>query len=725
MSTLLDALVILLVVFDVFLLPGYGIARRFVKTDDAVELSAISLAIGLLCGSALYFIAAGLLHLWLTKPLVLVMANLINLIHLPVIISDIRSWWGRRSAGVALFSWPDRRTRWVFSLALVVLALYFVRYDKNSFFLHCANYPVSYSTGLAMGDGSVSNNERNDVLGLPMEEREGNPALVAASPALFQFLGYRVFYALEHLVLFLVAFLLGELLARDYRAGIMLGLLFALHPTLLALVEMDQNVHTMVVSIVALYLMMRTVQNPLLSGVFFGLAFGCRHHMLLGLVGPMYYTLTSTRKFRTTALVLLGFSIPSAVWAYHHLLAFGTIFHHESFMHISVPVAHEVLGFGFDLPYIFQWPLVPELLRSPFTGFPQSILLPLTLVRDFGTVPVALSLIGVVWMFFNRRRDAIMLVGFVAPVYLILMIQGNWSENDKLRFVIDMYVPIIICVWRGMLVVARQGRRVLFVGGTVVLALGISLAAMAADDLRFPVDPRAYVIRPNMTRETDSEYAITRREFVSGSPLPKGLFETLFFAGGGWRQAVYEVSNPGYEDQTEPIPEKLGPFLAPDLFRRAFQSTVKWHPAEPFKPLAGDPVNVRLDLSEMPTRLCNPTRVMTDPSSGALDLATNPGPAVLKNRKVPFFDNAVDIVFLRVAMPEEFVLAVMILRVPGFYPDPPVVFPEPYIDVAVNGEANMMLWLAVYTTPTILFTWDVSLVDAGSESMQCVRASKE
>jgi hypothetical protein len=393
-------------------------------------------------------------------------------------------------------------------------------------------------------------------------------------------------------------------------------------------------------------------------------------------------------------------------------------------MHIPNPVAHSVLGFDFTLPYMFNWPLIPDQLRSPFTAFPQALLLPMTLVRDFGTVLAVLALFGAAWMMRNRRRDALLLLGFMAPVYLVLMIQGNWSEHDKLRFVINLYAPVVLCAWAALVFLFRRGRRVVFLAATLGASLGLSLAVRAADGLRFPVDPRAYEVRPAMPREGDAEYAITRKEFVAGSPFPRDLIGSVLFSGGNWRQAVYEVSHPRYEDQTEPIPEKMGPVFAPELYRREFRSDVAWRPEDPFPPPAREPVRVRLDLTEMPTRQCAPVRVLSEPSPAALDLATQPGPVILTNRKVPFSDNAVDLVILRLQMPQEFLLAVVTLRVPGFYPDPPVPLPEGILDLAVNRDANMMLWMAVYTVPTVLFTWDVPLGDDGPEPGVCLEAWK-
>jgi hypothetical protein len=273
---------------------------------------------------------------------------------------------------------------------------------------------------------------------------------------------------------------------------------------------------------------------------------------------------------------------------------------------------------------------------------------------------------------------------------------------------------------------ARRGRRFVFLAATLVASLGLSFATQAADGLRFPVDARQYDVSPAIPKETDVEYEIVRREFVTGSLLPRELIQIVLPLARWelWRQALYEVSNRRYEDQTETIHQAMGPFIAPALYRRALQPDVHWRPADAFKPLAGEPVVLRLDLSDLATRLCSPIRVLPVPSPAALDMTTRAEPAILANRKVPFSENAVDVVVLRLQEPDEAIFVVLIMRPPGFYPDPPVPFSEPHLDLAVNGDANMMMMVSVSSVPIILFTWQVPLRETGPEATLCAEASK-
>ena len=282
METVLNLILVLLTLLDVFLLPGYGLARRFFKTSDLVELFALSLGIGLFCGSILYFTLSAFLHIWLTPALIFGAANVVNLIHLPVFIRDVKAL--RRTGNLTdpLEPRPKNRNRTLLAVALVVFVLFTVRYNREEFALTCINYPVAYVSGIPMGDGSVANPERNDILTLEMEEREGNVAVIAATPALFEFLGYRLFYALEYLLLFLFAFLLGEQYLKRFGAGIVLAVLLTFTPYLASIQELDQNVNALTASVIMFHLLLGREKRFFWAGLFFGIAFGCRHILLAG-----------------------------------------------------------------------------------------------------------------------------------------------------------------------------------------------------------------------------------------------------------------------------------------------------------------------------------------------------------------------------------------------------------------------------------------------------------
>lgn len=709
MPLLGSSLLVLLAVFNVFFLPGYGFVRRFVKSADPIEIAVLSLGVGLLGGSFVYFAVAALLHLWMTPPVILISANVLNVLFLPIFVPDARSWWRSRSAIPSPGARPRRQIR-VFCVATGVAAVFLLmRYDANEFHLTCTNYPVAYVTGIPMGDGSDSNPDRNDILRLNMEEREGNVAVIAATPALFPFFGYRLFYALEGLVIFSFAFLLGERTLGTFRSGLVVAVLFLFYPFLASITELDQNMNVLAASLAMFYLLVRQGISPALAGFFFGIAFGCRHIVLPGILGPLAYIAASDRSGQKTIRFLGGFAVPALLWALHHQLAFGQVFYEETYRHFAQTFPHEFLGVHFELPAILQWPFVPELLRSPYNGLPQVLLFPVALVQQSGTILAAFGAVGAAWMFWARGKEFSLLLLWFAPIASILMIQGHSSEVTKLRLAIDVFGPLLLWMGAGLVWLSRAKRRTLAsiaVVATVAAALTISVRAL--DHLRFPVDPREYAAHPDIPREGEGEYAIVRHEITQVALYPTPLFPLIIplLEEGRLAQVGNEILHDRFEDHPESIPQSIARYFQPAEWRRTYEPHIRWKPPEQVSLPRKNPIVLRLDLRDRPSRNADFLAVAADAPAARIDLTALGGELYLQNRQVPFHDGATDFLIRRQIMGgSEVILVFMISRNHDFHEDPPTQFAGAELFFEINDGTQVMFAHFLHSMPLIALAW--------------------
>ena len=718
MTCAFNSLLVLLTAFDLFFLPGYGLARRFFKTNDCAELISISLALGFLGGSVFYFAIGAFLHLWLTLPMLLCAANVVNVLHVRILLRDASHLIRHGTLGDEFVPRPGRQSRILLLAALVVFCAYFLRYDKESLAFHCMHYPVAYATGIPMGDGTASNPERNDVLALEMEQRLGNPALGAAMPGAFHFLGYRMFYASQRLLIFLFAFLIGETYmtrfrtGRQFRYGILLGALMVFHPTLAHLGELDQNMNVLVVTVVMLYLLFRDDPSCFWTGFFFGVAFGCRHIALPGVLGLVYFTLTRPRRVRSTLALATGFALPGILWSLHHVLAFGKLFYHESQRHFAHSFPHEFLGIDFTLPVLFQWPLVPELVRCPFNAFPQILLFPLTMIREQGTLLCALFVVGVVWMSARRTKDLVFILLYTLPIFCVLAVQGNWVETDKVRMTLNLFGPVVFCIWVGMVTVARSGRG-RWIGGVVVFGLLASFGLKGLEDLRIKTDTREYTAHPQMPHESEDEYAIVRQEFTGWMVLPYrflglGLFGIEVIGGAGG--AIYDLCHSRYEDQRETMPQKLAAYLEPRLHARKFKTGVQWREDGPLSMEGRTGILLRVDLSRPPIDSCSFVERVDSAPASRIEMATRTTPEFLMNKSVPFQDRVTDILLTREAGERgDSVLIVVMDREAGYYNDPPTPLPGDDLYLEVPSGARLLVLHVRASKPLLILGWDMEI----------------
>lgn len=707
-----------------FFLPGLGVVRRWYRDADAVETVVLATAIGSAGVAFTSFVVTALLRTWLTPAWVLGVAALAIAANARVWRDEWRSVVRRRSAAAPA---PDagslerarRARRRIVLVVLLPLALFALRYAREEFALTCVNYASAYVTGIRFGDGSFASHERNEVLRLDTENQEGNTALIAAFPALYRFLGYRLFYASNLTIGFGLAYVIGRRLGGSGRYGALLAVLLFFNPLVASIHDNEENLIAMTMLLGTLAMATRDRPSWLASGVFLGLAFGCRHILVPGFVGlALYATTSGAGRWRALALVAVGFGVPCVYFAAHHWLALGSLLAHESLRHFPEPVPHVFLGHAFDVHTILAWPFTERLLRSPYNPLPSLIQYGTALPVIFGTALTALAALGAVRLAVTRPRLAALLAWLAGPTLAILMVQGNWSETDKIRLFVTPLAPLVVPMVVGAAWLARAPRRVAVVGGVGVAAGALALVPLtrAARAVDVPVDPREYVGRSGHAVEAPEDAPFMRRVLVRNAALwpgvsVDGLMEGLVRTLPSFRDIPEELGDRRYEARPAPPGVVLPGLLIPERFDRTQRPLVDWAPAEVPAPRDGRVVYaIALDrplAAEAPGWLTvvDPASVPAD--ALVLELAEGLEPVVERGRSTGGYPDSLDLIALRLAVDSDERVMLGLRRRRWVAPEPPAPIPGDRLYVRTQEGAHLGLLYFANVEPTIQQAWDV------------------
>ncbi len=703
--------------FDAFLLPGHGFVRRWYRDVDGAETVALALAIGTAGVAFTSFVLAALLHVWLTPVIVLGVANAVNLAHLPVWIRDLRRMRTTRVAPRALLRALGATAVFVAMPALI----FALRYEREEFALTCVNFAPAYATGLRLGDGSLAHWDRNDVLTLDTENQEGNAALIGAFPALFRFLGYRLFYANTSLLSFLLAFVIGRRLGGRGVYGWLFALLLLFNPLVAGIHDTEENLLCMAMLLGALAFLLRPAPSWIAGAAFFGLAFGCRHILLPGLAGVIVFALAGRDRWRAVARVAIGFAIPSWYFALHHALTLGSLLAHESLRHFPEPVPHRFLGYTFELHAILAWPFTDRLYRSPFNPLPTLIEFATAIPGVFGTVLTGFGIAGALRLGYRAPRTLALLLGIALPPLAILMVQGNWSEIDKNRLTITPLAPLVLLMVEGCAWLARGPRRPLVATLIGTLAWAQIPIWHAALGLRVPVDPREYVGRPHHAVETEADFQHMRRVLVREPGFGPGadpgeILRQLPRKASSLRDLWEELADPRYEARTPTPGVRLPPLLVPELFARTRVAHIDWRPAE-VPPSGGDRVTLEIPLDRLPAAAGEHWVRAVDPAevpAGALVLpmATSVEDEIHRGLAASGFPDPIDVFAVRMAMHGDDRLLIGLLRRGGTQPSASVPGDRIFLTMRRAAHAGVLYFANV--EPVIQEAWDLDIDQDGS-----------
>ncbi len=325
--------------------------------------------------------------------------------------------------------------------------------------------------------------------------------------------------------------------------------------------------------------------------------------------------------------------------------------------------AYEVLGVPFSIRAMMNAPLYDHLVRTPFNPFPMWIGWPLHAVQQWGALGLSLCALGLAAAL-RRPADRPwwqVAAVFAVPIALVLGVQENWFQPEKMTVAMVLY-PVaagFAAIGVRRLLEVRSWRSALLPAGVVAatcLAQAGGLALLRP--LEFPEDPRFRQAYPRLRAEEPAFAEWMRGRWLSWkwTPLPEtpGVLRALPRKS---LEAMANVASPALAGRTPSIREMFMVRAVPhwDTQGEDTRQRPPFPPSEAVRELD-------LDLRASPTVADAPLRPAgrLDPAAGALleiDLSDGrvctEGPP--QGVRVPFSDQPGPVVACRAREDEVYV----------------------------------------------------------------------
>jgi hypothetical protein len=142
---------------------------------------------------------------------------------------------------------------------------------------------------------------------------------------------------------------------------------------------------------------------------------------------------------------------------------------------------------------LLNFPFIPELVRSPFHAFPPMLAYPLDFASRFGLVLIALVPAGAFYIIRTQPRRAVVLAAWFIPLMLVLMVQSNWVNPNKMGLPAMAAAPFVLMIVGGAVFLADRGRSLVAKVALAVIGLALPLAVVPAlRAVDAPMDERVY-----------------------------------------------------------------------------------------------------------------------------------------------------------------------------------------------------------------------------------------
>ena len=373
--------------------------------------------------------------------------------------------WRRRSVARQVRGW----IRWSrpgleAALTILVIAAAFAAalllFKTDQYSNTCLHQSLAYALGLPVEnqlmDGSMREGA-DTLLTITNREREGTFSLIAPFAMLWGFFGLRLIFACT------VALngVFGLLIARRWLGGslpasLLLALLFSSFPFGADILWNDTNTVAFFSAAALLYVASCRPRHVWLLGALFAALVSVRHIAIVSALGPLLLGLRGRGpRWPGHALgygaALLLVLLPLLV---HHAVAFGSPFSYESFAEYS-RYPHQLLGVRFELNGMLNFPFHSELVRTPFNLLPVMFLFPLWLTSRMGVVLAALGLVGAAAHVSRAWRGMLPVMLFVAPYLLILAVNENWMQIEKMGAIAPVMPVLLLACALGATVIER------------------------------------------------------------------------------------------------------------------------------------------------------------------------------------------------------------------------------------------------------------------------------
>lgn len=372
------------------------------------------------------------------------------------------------------------------------------------------------------------------------DQRLGGAIIFTPWYLLFNIFGFRFFFAISGVLIAAFAFLISQLLFKNFYINAFCAVIAALNSYILSINNLNPNILGLMIISALIYLLLEETPNGLIIGLVYGALGGIRNESILFLPAIIYKLfISSPKKGREIALFFMGSFIAIAPILYWNKYAFGNPFMHPTqFPGLGGfrPVfEHRFLFWKFDFNGMLNYPFYHKIIRSPYFSFPTFLLLPLTLISSFGIIIFSLIFTGAVNLFKRHRQLFIFLMLWFLPMYILLSAQENWS-NLKMTFLLMLFSPLIIFIAAGLKDFFSEENLKAKLTGTILLSIALFIAVKALSHSDFEVDQRWYERFPRAVeginisyigddlrtkKEQPAELLAQKKSLTRGNLLPK------------------------------------------------------------------------------------------------------------------------------------------------------------------------------------------------------------
>lgn len=648
------ALAFLVTFLVVFYLPGRMLVARWLPSAEPEEVLPFSLGLGLALIGTLVTLGVGLVGLVLAEAIVtpLVMWGTSLAVTALVGLTGSRPLLRPK----ALLVRPTRTQAGLWALAFAGLFFFSVHYDDDllredgPLLILASSMDVGILgvhthpslDGPDAGQGYLPPNPSSvwnyfSLLSGWDGEALGPGILPGGFLTLFGAFGLRLVYAIAGLLLPGLGFALGRSLFRRSWAAWAVALLLTFSPWALENRTFDKNFTANVFGTLALALLLRSRPAALLAGLATGFFLGLHHVELAVLPASLAYLWWRQRD---------GSAAPRDGWRFLGSLAVGLVpclVMHVLFvvMHDGTwienifdrPTApHSLFGVELQLPMLLNWPLIPELLRSPYHAYAPLVAYPLDLAARFGVLLVALVPAGAWWLLRARPARALVLAAWFVPLMAFLMLQSNWADPNKMGLPAMASAPFVLLVVGGAVFLVDRARHVAFRATLGVVGLALPLVAVPLlRQHQAPLDERVWKYEDDddgmstwstLAHHLDETpaYVEVDRAQLDPALLPDGRVDhewRLPVLARALGQFFADLRHPGLSERRNAMPDFLrmsfwgfGIGIAPLRALHTGDPTPKiedWPDTSPADEGSGEPAVVAwLDLAESPLLAARP-----------------------------------------------------------------------------------------------------------------------
>ena len=342
------------------------------------------------------------------------------------------------------------------------------------------------------------------------DQRLGGAIIFTPWYLLFNIFGFRFFFAISGVLIAAFAFLISQLLFKNFYLSAFTAIIAALNSYILSINNLNPNILGLMIISIILYLLLEDTPNGLIIGLVYGALGGIRNESILFLPAIIYKLfISSPKKGREITLFFLGSLITIAPILYWNKYAFGNPFMHPTQFHslggFRPVFEHNFLFWKFDFNGMLNWPFYHKIIRTPFFCFPTFLLLPLTLASSLGIIIFSLIFTGAINLFKRNRQLFIFLMLWFLPMYLLLSVMENWS-NLKMTFLLMLFSPLIIFIAAGLKGLFSKETLKSNLAGIILLSIAVFILVKTLAFSDFEVDQRWYERFPRAVEGKNISY---------------------------------------------------------------------------------------------------------------------------------------------------------------------------------------------------------------------------